>query len=72
MCSGGGFGCSRGSTYLDLQTKPSKDSKFQYVKLNNNNNWSTLYPGVSERCAQKNWAQTLNISWDGVTNYNGC
>jgi len=75
MCtSGSTFGCGGGDkSYLDVQPYVAGSQKrFQYVKLNSNPNWSTLYPGVTERCAQKSWAQTMNISWDGVTNYNGC
>ena len=74
MCKAAGyFGCVDGgsTTYLDVQTYSTGDD-YQYVKLNDNANWSTLYPGISERCAKKNWANTLNITWDGVTNYNGC
>jgi len=70
MCTGGGFGCNTNGDLLSLDTKPVNN--FQYVKLNNNTNWSTLYPGITERCAKKNWAQTMNIAWDGVTNFNGC
>jgi len=78
MCKAGtsNFGCvatGASETYLKLgPTKGGPNSNFQYVNLNNNNNWSTIYPGISERCAQRSWAQTLNVSWDGVTNYNGC
>jgi hypothetical protein len=73
MCTAGtsNFGCnnSGGNTYLNLSgTTP----KFQYMQLNNNPSWSILYPGRSERCAQKSWAQTMGITWDGVSNYNGC
>jgi hypothetical protein len=75
MCTGtgSGFGCSgstKSATYLELSDSPS--SGYQYMKLNNNSKWGTMYPGITERCAQKNWAQTLNLSWDGVSNYNGC
>lgn len=67
------FGCSGNNpTYLDLKTKTPSDSNFQYVKLNNNTSWGSMYPGISERCAKKSWANTLNITWDGVTNFNGC
>jgi hypothetical protein len=71
MCKGPGFGCNKDGDLLNIANAPSSNN-FQYVKLNNNTSWSTLYPGITERCAKKNWAQTLNISWDGVTNYNGC
>ena len=67
------FGCKIGGTFLELESAPSpSNTNFQYVKLNNNNSWSILYPGISERCAQKSWANTMNITWDGVTNFNGC
>lgn len=78
LCNTGSeFGCKSGSgsgdTYLDLKEEPSAITKnYQYAKLNNNTNWSILYPGISERCAQKSWANAMNITWDGVTNYNGC
>jgi hypothetical protein len=72
MCTGSGFGCKSGSgTYLELSSAPAPN-EYQYMKLNNNDEWGKMYPGVTERCAQKNWAQTLNLSWDGVSNYNGC
>lgn len=73
MCTGNtsSFGCKSSGTYLNVEPNPSK-SNFQYVKLSDNPNWSTLYPGKSERCAQRSWAQTMNITWDGVSNYNGC
>jgi hypothetical protein len=68
-----GFGCKSSGTYLELGSAPSSNTvNYQYAKLNNNTNWSTLYPGISERCAQKSWANAMNITWDGVTNYNGC
>lgn len=73
MCTGSGFGCNgatKSNTYLELSDSPVNG--FQYMKLNNNSNWGSMYPGITERCAQKNWAQTMNISWDGVSNYNGC
>ena len=74
MCtaSNKNFGCRSGQTYLDLKDKSTSDDTFQYVKLNNNDSWGTLYPGITERCAKKSWANTMNITWDGVSNYNGC
>ena len=71
MCTGSGFGC-RSATYLELDSTSTPINNFQYVKLNGNTSWSTLYPGMSERCAQRSWAQTMNLTWDGVSNYNGC
>jgi len=74
MCSGAdkkNFGCGSENKLGDLSTVVNP-ANFQYIKLNNNTQWGTLYPGLTERCAQKNWANTLNIKWDGVTNYNGC
>ena len=69
------FGCkSGGPAYLandDNTLAPSKN--FHYVKLNDNApGWGALYPGISERCAKKRWASTLDVTWDGVTNFNGC
>lgn len=69
------FGCkSGGPAYLanaDNTLAPS--GKFHYVKLNDNaSGWGSLYPGISERCAKKRWASTLDVTWDGVTNFNGC
>lgn len=33
--------------------------------------WATSYQTTSE-CALKSWTNKYNISWDGVSNYNGC
>ena len=72
LCTGTSFGCkSDGGTYLDLKPVATA-SNFQYVKLNDNTNWGTLYPGLSEVCAKKRWASAMNITWDGVSNYTGC
>jgi hypothetical protein len=68
------FGCKTGSasTHLNLQTVGS-GSTFQYVQLGADNpNWQELYPGKTALCAQNAWANMMNISWDGVKNYNGC
>jgi hypothetical protein len=73
LCNGANFGCktdATGATYLELQNPTA--SNFQYAKLNNNTNWGTMYPGLSEVCAKKRWANSMNITWDGVTNYTGC
>ena len=31
-----------------------------------------LSQGITPVCSQKNWANRLNIMWDGVSNYNSC
>ena len=36
----------------------------------NDEEWAKT--GVSNTCALKKWANTYNIQWDGITNYNGC
>lgn len=71
------FGCSgSGNTHLmsyDGTTAINNGGgKYHYVQLNNNSKWTSMFPGKSERCAQKQWASTLNVTWDGVTNYNSC
>lgn len=33
--------------------------------------WAKEYQTTTE-CALKSWANKSNISWDGVSNYNGC
>jgi hypothetical protein len=74
MCNGNGFGCKSGTngTHL-LNSESTLTPKYHYVKLNDNpGGWGAMYPGVSERCAKKRWASTLNVTWDGVTNFNGC
>ena len=76
VCTAGktNFGCVNigQTTLLDLQRK-QENKDFQYMKLNNNNSaWNMMYPGKTERCAQKSWAQAMNIAWDGVSNYNDC
>ncbi len=63
------FGCGA-NVFGPLSTV--SPSKFQYVQLSNNSKWSKLYPGLTERCAQKKWANMMDVEWDGVTNYNGC
>ena len=67
------FGCSgdQNKTFLELAAEPTA-SGVQYMKLSDNTNWGKLYPNSNERCAKKKWANTMNITWDGVTNYNGC
>jgi len=68
------FGCkASGSPYLANDDNTLVSGKFHYVKLNDNaDGWGGLYPGISERCAKKRWASTLDVTWDGVTNFNGC
>ena len=75
MCTAGksNFGCvgSTDPVYLPANAKQPSEN-FQYVQMNKNNKWQTMYPGLTERCAQRKWATTMGITWDGVTNYNGC
>ena len=76
MCTVTGFGCKSNPTLFDSTNSAGVaqiKNGYQYLKLNNNDEaWRTLYPGSSQRCAQKQWASTMSITWDGVTNYNSC
>jgi uncharacterized protein (UPF0333 family) len=36
----------------------------------NHNGWSTF--GMVSDCKKKEWANTYNIVWDGISNYNMC
>ena len=64
MCTAGksNFGCvnSTDPVYLPANAiQPSEN--FQYVKMNKNNNWQTMYPGLTERCAQRNGQQQWEL-----------
>ena len=37
----------------------------------NNSAWSTT-PGLTQRCALRNWSIDNGITWDGITNFNQC
>lgn len=48
-----------------------------YVKMMGNDAlWNTVYgnayAGLTTRCAKRKWAIENGISWDGITNFNGC
>jgi hypothetical protein len=48
-------------------------NNFKYLQLNNNESgWQRIAPGLTTRCAQKQWALNNGIVWDGVSNFNGC
>jgi hypothetical protein len=34
--------------------------------------WADAYPGYTLKCAHRKWAIDNGISWDGVSNFNGC
>jgi hypothetical protein len=83
--TGSKFGCRAVSTSEVSNSADSGDTipigqgfnagthNLQYLKLNNNDKLTTvLYPGTTDRCAKKRWADTMGIAWDGVTNFNGC
>jgi len=86
MCSvANKFGCKSGASEASSTADSThyiptgagfdaNSSQFQYLKLNNNNrlNGADLFPGTTDRCAKKRWADTMGITWDGVTNFNGC
>lgn len=74
MCTTTGkFGCR--ATPL-LLNDGKNTGTWQYVNLGSDNpNWNSkdgLYPGKTKLCAQSAWAKTMDITWDGVSNYNGC
>lgn len=68
----------------DINSGVSPDGTFDYKASNkthgfnndddaidfNDEGWAKT--GVSNTCALKKWANTYNIQWDGITNYNGC
>lgn len=48
-------------------------NNFKYLQLNNNESgWQRISPGLTTRCAQKQWSLNNGIVWDGVSNFNGC
>jgi len=42
------------------------------VTINFTDKGWTSTTGKTSVCAQKQWASTNNLMWDGVSNYNGC
>lgn len=76
MCTGTTFGCTKSDpTYIDVTAYNGTDT-FQYIRLGKDNpKWNSkdgLYPDKTALCAQHKWANLMDISWDGVSNYNGC
>ena len=66
---------------IALNTKLSPDGKasapgFTVIDnsgnsfINFKNGWTSLAGGST--CAQRAWANSYNIVWDGITNYNSC
>ncbi len=52
-----------------------RNNNKSFVRLNgieSETAFGSLYPGLSVRCAKKRWANLNNITWDGISNYNGC
>jgi hypothetical protein len=76
MCNTGkSFGCSASPQLYDQGTTTGEN--FQYLHLGSDNaKWNAssggLYKGKTTLCAQSAWANAMGISWDGVSNYNGC
>ena len=55
------------------QDRGNNANNFKYLQLNNNESgWQRISPGLTTRCAQKQWALNNGIVWDGVSNFNGC
>jgi hypothetical protein len=51
----------------------STSNGYFYIQLNNSDaSWNAVYPGMTVRCAKRKWALDNGITWDGVSNYNGC
>jgi hypothetical protein len=44
----------------------------KWMKFNDSSAWSTLYPGLTDICAKKRWAENNGIVFDTVTNTNSC
>jgi hypothetical protein len=60
---------SYGGNTLTSVTTPGLNSKSGTIDFNNKE-WNT--GGVGAVCNQKTWANSINVVWDGVSNYNGC
>jgi len=63
--------CIAGNINISALTKTNTPFGFISNKQVNfqDPGWST---GGTRQCNLKKWANTNNITWDGVTNYNGC
>ena len=60
---------ARNAVTGSLGTTPGYDTVNGYINFNDSG-WTV--GGVSALCAQKKWANSNNIAWDGISNYNGC
>jgi len=65
-------GCSSNGVNLGNYDSPQtidfgSDTWTQATDLSN-----VDFSGLSETCAKKKWANTYDILWDGVSNYNSC
>jgi hypothetical protein len=70
--NGSGWQSNYDSSTKSGKTPGYDDSTASKIKVDfKNADWNDgIYPGVSGRCALKQWANTYNIVWDGVNNYN--
>ena len=56
------------STSLSTTTTAGYDSASSAIDFNSSG-WSSTGSSI---CKQKMWANSNNVTWDGVSNYNGC
>jgi hypothetical protein len=62
-------GTLTGASKLTTVNTPGVNNTNKTINFSNAD-WSK--GGSSAICNQKAWANTLNVIWDGVSNYNGC
>ena len=64
-----------GNNFIPTTFTSTPGYKRTETNINNYINFNDIgwnSTGVSSICAKKNWANKYGISWDGVTNFNGC
>jgi len=62
-------GTVNGRNTLNTNNTPGYNSEDKTIDFSSKD-WSK--GGTSSICNQKLWANTINVMWDGVSNYNGC
>lgn len=70
-----GYDASFSGTAPTDRLRVARENNKSFIRLNGpeaETAFKSLYPGSSVRCAKKRWAELNGITWDGITNYNGC